>query len=240
MIKVYRLTAAQAVINSLLLFTAYPNSYPIDFYHSTPPENASNYDLSSINVSETKQQNTASIDALREFIPRSVGEPFSDYFPRVGDSSPGPDIMVGALEPDPHLNAYLQQDTTYGTRYHPDSQTSSPSLVDDSVVAEESAPTWQHQMPETAFGLPRANDQPHLVPVLGSTMTRSHSVPRSPSQVSTPPSWKSKGGRRHGYRLTKAGARNARDIRQLGSCWHCYLMKIKVRYCPASVRNQTL
>jgi hypothetical protein len=223
------------MINSFLFSTGDSNPYPIDLYTYNATENASNYDLSSINVSETKQPNTASIDALREFIPRSDLEPFSDYFPRVGNPSPGPGIMIGALQPDPHLNAYLQQDTAYGTGYHPDSQASSASLVDDSVSVEESGSTWPHQVPETAFGLPHTNDNLHLVPVLVSDMSRSHSLSKSPSQTLSPSSWKSKSGRRHGYRLTKAGARNARDIRQLGSCWHCYLMKIKVRYCPASV-----
>lgn len=235
-IKVYRLAAAQAMINSLLFFTG----FPIEFYHSNATENASNYDLISTKVGGTKQPNTASFDTLHEFIPRSVEEPFSDYFPRVGDRSPGPAIMVGALEPDPHLNAYLQQDTVYSTGYRPDSQVSSTSFVDDSGSIEESAPIWQHQIPETAFGLPHSNDHSHLAPLLVRKMSRSHSVSRSPSQMSTPSSWKSKGGRRHGFRLSRDGARNARDIRQVGSCWHCYLMKIKVRYCPGSVGNQPL
>jgi hypothetical protein len=231
MIKVYRLTAAQAVINSLLFSTAYPNSYPIDFYHATPTENVSNYDLISAKVSGTEQPNIASIDALRELIPRSDPEPFSDYFPRVGNPSPGPAIMIGALQPDPYLSAYLQQNTTYGTGYHPDSQASSASPVDDPVFVEESAPMWPHQVPETAFGLPHPNDlHPNLVPVSVSEMSRSHSISKSPSQTSTPPPCKRIGGRRYGFRLSKAGAKNARAIRQRGSCWHCFLMKIKVRY----------
>jgi hypothetical protein len=227
------------VIDSFLFSTEYSNPYPIELYHYNATENASNYDLISAKVSGTKQPNTASIDALHELIPRSIGEPFSNCFPRVGDPSPGHGIMVGGLEPDPYLNAYYQQETMYRTEYHPDSQASSASLVDDSVLAEESAPTWPHQVPETAFGLPHTNDNSHLVPVLVSEMSRSHSISKSLSQTSSPSSCKSKGGRRYGFRLSKDGARNARNIRQLGSCWHCYLMKTKVRYCSDPTKDQT-
>jgi hypothetical protein len=205
----------------------------------------------------TSSVNARSFDTLLEDIPRSIGEPWSKFFPRVGDSSPGAGVMLLGPRPDSFSNLCPPHNITLGPECHTDP----PSVVTlapdigESFFVERNGLDWHHQLPTIAFGSSSTNSALDSVSDSMSEMSWPHPVSqatsqspspstfttrRSPSQSSTTSTYKSKAGRRHGYRLSKAGAQNAKYTRQLGSCWYCFLMKMKVEIMPCSCQELDL
>ncbi len=189
---------------------------------------ASNYILTSTPCEGAKPDFPMSVEYIRSGIPRSIGPPFTQWTPRIGNQYPGVGIMIQGLSEDTSLSTHTLKDLSSGIIQSAATSESSPAYLDDTPSDESATPEWSHQFPQPAFGLPPSNSfsQPisDTTLVVGGHRNGSQAHVHSPCPLPC----KRKGGRRWGYRLSKAGAKNAKYVRQHGSCWHCFLMKKKV------------
>jgi hypothetical protein len=158
----------------------------------------------------------------RRYTPRTVGElPRSALTPQFGDQAQDIEAVLFAQEPSfheyrdqarmQHVDVSPLDDTT-----PPTSQMNPPSTNDDAQS------TWRYIMPEALF--PPCQDYD-----LEELQSSALSDPLSPmSAASTSPS-KKKGGRAKGFRFSHDDAKNTKQVRKDGSCWHCFYMRKRVR-----------
>jgi hypothetical protein len=229
LVKVHRPTILHIVINKLVLHIGQQNLFPTELYPPQSTDDSANYVLGSNNGKNDDYASRMSIDTLQACIPRSIGDPWSKLSPRVGDTSPGAGVMVLGPQPDPLSKARPPPRTALETGRLLDPSTALGSYVDDTGFIEDDPTEWHHQLPGAAFGLQLTNGHPHSVPGPTSGMSRSQSMSKTASQSSTRSIRKTKGGRRHGYRLSEVQTQNAKVMRKHGACWHCFLMKKGVR-----------
>jgi hypothetical protein len=83
---------------------------------------------------------------------------------------------------------------------------------------------WHHQMPEAFF------------PPCHLDELQSRALSDALSPMSATSTFKNRGGRAIGYRLSEDGAENAKQVRKCQSCWHCFFMKKTVTFFVSNVK----
>jgi hypothetical protein len=155
---------------------------------------------------------------LHEYIPRAVVDPpWSAFTPRVGNQALfAPEF--GSVFDAYHVQEQMK-DVDWPTR---DKTTQTASHVNPPSTSQEAQGVWQHQTPEALFPPCYDFDFDELQPNIASDAV-------SPLSTTAGSTFRKVGGRANGYRLPDKVAENARRVRQIGSCWHCFYVKKKVR-----------
>jgi hypothetical protein len=156
-------------------------------------------------------------------LPRTIpSSPWSPIERRMSDPAPGVEVNLFAPKPGPVFIAYHDEQGIQDPELPPMDEDTQSTILSPLVSANFVADGgWHHQMPEALFPPCHAQNLNGLQPSNLADFA-------SPMSTTTTSTNKNKGGRPVGYRLTDQGAKNAREVREEGSCWHCFYAKKKV------------